>query len=98
VAVSWATSNRKSRLPHDWPTRRRAVLDRDAGICYLCGQPGADRVDHKTPGDDHSLANLGAVHDTNPPHCHRYKSSHEGAQARWKYSTERERETPPGML
>jgi 5-methylcytosine-specific restriction protein A len=54
------------------------VLKRDNGICYLCGEPGADTVDHIVPNDDHGLTNLAAVHDRVPPHCHRSKSSTEG--------------------
>lgn len=92
----WAGSTRKARLPDDWPRRVADIRARDKGICYLCGQPGADTVDHVRRGDDHSLANLAQVHDRNPPHCHRYKTSAEGNAAR-----ERERrpaETHPGVL
>jgi hypothetical protein len=73
--------NRKSRLPPDWRTRRLIVLKRDGGICYLCGEPGADTVDHVIPNDDNGLHNLKAVHDSAPPHCHRYKTSKEGTNA-----------------
>ncbi|HEX5522815.1 MAG TPA: hypothetical protein VFX53_05175 [Pedococcus sp.] len=58
------------------------ILERDQGICYLCGGAGADAVDHVRHGDDHRDHNLAAVHDANPPHCHRYKSSREGNAAR----------------
>lgn len=78
---AWYGSTRKQRLPKDWAARRLIVLRRDQGICYLCGQPGADTVDHVTPGDDHSLNNLKAVHDAVEPHCHRAKSSQEGHTA-----------------
>lgn len=78
---AWYGSTRKQRLPKDWTTRRLIVLKRDKGICYLCGQQGADTVDHIQQGDDHSLTNLAAVHDRVPPHCHRAKSSKEGLQA-----------------
>lgn len=78
---AWYGSTRKSRLPSDWSTRRLVVLKRDKGICHLCGEPGADTVDHVIAGDDHSLGNLKAVHDKVPPHCHRFKSSAEGHQA-----------------
>lgn len=78
----WQGSTRKERLPRDWATRRQIVLKRDRGICYLCGQPGADTVDHVIRGDDHSLTNLAAVHDRTPPHCHRDKTSKEAAYAR----------------
>lgn len=79
----WRDSTRRRRLPANWSaTVVRHVLARDAGICYLCGRPGADTVDHIEPGDDHRETNLAAVHDRNPPHCHRYKSSLEGNAAR----------------
>lgn len=58
------------------------VLKRDSGICYLCGEEGADTVDHIIAGDDHSLTNLAAVHDRTPPHCHRYKTSQDAHAAK----------------
>ena len=79
--VHWQGSTRAARLPKDWRTRREVVLRRDKGICYLCGQSGADTVDHIVPGDDHSLPNLASVHDRIAPHCHRLKSSNEGNEA-----------------
>ena len=78
----WVGSTRKSRLPSDWSTRRLIVLKRDKGVCYLCGQEGADTVDHVEAGDNHDLSNLKAVHDHATPHCHRYKSSQEGHEAK----------------
>ena len=78
----WVGSYRKQRLPRDWNTRRLIVLKRDQGVCYLCGQSGADTVDHVAAGDDHSLGNLKAVHDHVAPHCHRFKSSQEGHDAK----------------
>jgi 5-methylcytosine-specific restriction enzyme A len=97
----WAGSTRRGRLPTDWPDRVRRVKARDKGICYLCEQPGADTVDHIVPGDDHALTNLAAVHDRNPPHCHRAKSSAEGAAARKTkggyVSQRRPRERHPGI-
>ena len=74
----WVGSQRKQTLPKDWRTRRLIVLRRDKGICYICGEPNADRVDHIQPGEDHSLENLAPIHDASPPHCHRFKSSKEG--------------------
>ena len=79
---NWEGSDRASRLPPDWPQRKKQVWARDGDTCHLCHQPGADRIDHIQPGDNHDITNLGPVHDTNPPHCHRYKSSREGNTAR----------------
>jgi 5-methylcytosine-specific restriction endonuclease McrA len=76
-------------------------MTRDRGVCYLCGEPGADTVDHIVPGDDHSLPNLAAVHDRVAPHCHRAKSSREGTDARRVKGYLRQRRTPerhPGLL
>jgi 5-methylcytosine-specific restriction enzyme A len=70
----WEGSTRKQRLPQDWNTRRAIVLKKGGGVCYLCGGPNADTVDHIVEGDNHSLDNLAPVHDRNPPHCHRYKT------------------------
>lgn len=73
--------------PAGWAQDRQNVLARDRGICYLCGRPGADAVDHVVAqsrgGPDH-LDNYLAVHDRNPPHCHRAK-------------TNRDRALPPGL-
>jgi 5-methylcytosine-specific restriction protein A len=78
----WQGSTRKARLPADWQTRRLIVLRRDSGICWVCGRPGADEVDHRTPGDDHHLDNLAPIHQNVEPYCHRAKSSAEGNTAR----------------
>lgn len=75
----WEGSTRKNRLPPDWQRRRRNVLRRDRGICHVCGQAGADEVDHVIPGDDHSLGNLAAIH--HDP-CHLQKSLAEAREAR----------------
>lgn len=79
---AWQGSTRRSRLPSDWNTRRLIVLKRDKGICYVCGGPNADAVDHLIAGDDHSLGNLKAIHDHVEPHCHREKSTREGIEAK----------------
>lgn len=79
----WQGSTRRQRLPATWGREIvPRILARDGGVCYLCGQPGADAVDHKNRGDDHRDENLAAVHDNNFPHCHRRKSSREGNAAR----------------
>ena len=84
MPAPWANSNRASRLPIGWAAIRKAVLNRDQRICYLCGGPGADTVDHIRPGDDHSMSNLAAVHDWAPPHCHRRKTQADAAVTRAK--------------
>jgi 5-methylcytosine-specific restriction protein A len=98
--AGWNGSTRRSRLPSNWPALRTAVMRRDRGICYVCGGPGADTVDHVEQGDDHSMGNLAAIHDRNPPHCHRFKSAAEGhaglavQRAKGRHPAERN----PGLL
>lgn len=80
---AWRNSTRRSRLPVNWPELRRLARERNPQrICHLCGRPGGDALDHIRPGDDHSLENLDWAHDRAAPHCHRTKSSREGAAAR----------------
>jgi 5-methylcytosine-specific restriction enzyme A len=72
----WAGSDRRTRLPTDWPSRRRAVLERDGRRCYTCGG-AAGEVDHVRAGDDHRLENLAAICTA----CHKIKSAREGGIA-----------------
>ena len=95
--MAWETSDRRSRLPADWPQRRVTVLRRDGYRCQM-GYPGcsikATDVDHIVPGDDHSLPNLRAACSN----CHAKKSSREGntAQARIRALRRRPPEPHPG--
>jgi 5-methylcytosine-specific restriction endonuclease McrA len=88
------TSNRV--VPPDWDKRKRAVLERDARICHVCGHGDADEVDHlvnvarwqaeQMPGDPHDLDNLAAIHggscSTCGRRCHTEKTQAEAAHAR----------------
>jgi len=61
---------------------KRYVLRRDAGRCYVCGNDGADEVDHITPlfeGGGDALTNLGSIH-SDP--CHKRKTAREAARAK----------------
>lgn len=70
--MSWSTSDRRDRLPSDWPKRVAAVKRRARGRCEAthhapgCNGRGTD-CDHVEQGDDHSLGNLqwlsGPCHD-----------------------------------
>jgi 5-methylcytosine-specific restriction protein A len=84
VKVPWAGSTGHKRTSTaSWQRLRIQILDRDKRVCYVCGQPGADTVDHKKPvwkGGTDDPANLGAIHD-NP--CHRDKTAREASEARW---------------
>jgi len=79
---AWEGSDRRSRLPDNWESLRRDVLERDGGRCRWieggrrCNAPATD-VDHIRPGDDHSPSNLRSLCG---PH-HQVKSSREGAFA-----------------
>ena len=101
----WENSDRRQRLPADWPVIRRRILRRDGRRCTVrdaygvrCSEPATD-VDHVLAGDDHRDANLRSV-------CrwhHQRKSSREGAAARavqWRRNNRRFRrsEAHPGLV
>jgi 5-methylcytosine-specific restriction endonuclease McrA len=94
------TSEWRSRpLPKDWGRTRRRILRRDGGICYICGHPGANQVDHIIPvsaGGGEEDSNLAAIHE-HP--CHAAKTARE-ANARNPRAVSRKRtpEQHPGMI
>lgn len=99
--MSWEGSDRKSRLPSDWPRRRAEVKARAGGRCEVlmksgkrCHDKGTD-CDHVIPGDDHELSNLQWICDWH----HKQKSSREGHDAYAAQRAKRLRpETPhPGL-
>jgi 5-methylcytosine-specific restriction protein A len=52
-------------LGYAYQTKRGRILARDGGVCWICGLPGADTIDHLTPrarGGDSSDENLKAAH------------------------------------
>ena len=52
-------------MPRGWASRRISVLVRDNYMCYLCGLPGANSVDHVIPhaqGGSDGMENLKAAH------------------------------------
>ena len=55
----------------------RAQILAASNICGVCGQPGADAVDHKTPiargGAQYDPNNLQPVHHDVEPRCNRIK-------------------------
>lgn len=102
MSGGWKGSDRKQRLPADWPTLRMQVRIRSGGTCEVirdstktrCTNP-ADDCDHIIPGDDHSLENLRDI-------CrwhHKAKSSAEGnqAQAVIRQKAKRPPERHPGL-
>lgn len=82
-------TNRKERLPSDWATRRQIILKRHKTICHVCGETGADAVDHIIPGDDHSFENLRPIHQNVAnswgEYCHRTKTAKEGGAKPFKW-------------
>ncbi len=61
--MSWDTSDRRSRLPDDWPKRVAQVKRRSHGRCEaVVHDPGCDgrgrALHHVHQGDDHSLDTL----------------------------------------
>lgn len=64
MAVGWANSDRRERLPDDWYARRAIVRERAGGRCEAvlndgsrCPVQGSD-CDHRERGDNHELDNL----------------------------------------
>lgn len=80
----WSNSNRRDRLPPDWPKIRRRVMRRDQGMCQWELEDGtfclahATDVDHIKAGDDHRDENLRCLCSMH----HRRKSSSEGGAAK----------------
>jgi 5-methylcytosine-specific restriction enzyme A len=101
----WLGSDRRARLPADWPYRRARVLRRDGYRCTALSIYGercelrATDVDHIKPGDDHRETNLASLCTWH----HRRKSGAEGAAAAQRNRTKaqarfRRNETHPGRI
>lgn len=96
--MGWDTSDRRQRLPDDWPTRRQVVLTRDGHRCTWvvdgtrCPDPATD-VDHIVNNDDHSYDNLTSLC---APH-HRTKTAAEAAAGRRRSGIRRPTEPHPGL-
>lgn len=100
--MPWESSDRRSRLPPNWDSLRRAVLIRCGGRCEMLKKSGqrcwdkATDVDHIRAGDDNSLENLRGICTWH----HRKKSSAEGlaAQADLRSILHRPAEKHPGTI
>lgn len=87
---AWEGSNRRERLPANWPQLREQAHQRNPEhICHWCGLPGASDLDHKKVGDDHRIENLDWIHNRadydagrSRKNCHGEKTGREGAAAR----------------
>lgn len=68
-----------------WRQLKTRIIRRDAGICHLCGRPGADSADHLIPealgGPRWDPANLAAVHHNTGPRCNRIRGARTIEQA-----------------
>jgi hypothetical protein len=96
----WAGSNRAARLPPDWRDRRAEVFRIHGDICHMCGQSGADEIDHLVAGDDHRIEALAPIHGRRTvQRCHVRKSSSEGGKAAQARKPKRQRppEPHPGL-
>jgi 5-methylcytosine-specific restriction protein A len=103
----WRNSQRRERLPPDWPQICQAVREVYGTNCYQCGHDDASDTDHVNRGDDHRIENLRPIcgkqckqcADEHRTPCHVAKSSREGGQAAQaaKPKRAREPERHPGM-
>lgn len=62
--------------------RTRARILATTDVCWICGNPGADAVDHKVPlarGGTDDPSNLAPAHHDVAPYCNRVKSDREYA-------------------
>lgn len=84
--MPWETSDRRERLPADWPAIVARIKKRDGNRCRWilektkrrCPRDGT-QVDHRIPGDNHADSNLQLLCDFH----HGKKSAKEGHEARW---------------
>ncbi|QEQ94034.1 HNH endonuclease [Streptomyces phage Saftant] len=103
--AGWQGSDRRLRLPPDWPKIRARILRRDGHRCThrddygtRCSELATD-VDHIKPGDDHSESNLRSLCSWH----HGKKSGAEGgtaARKNWRRQDRKFRRTEdhPGLL
>lgn len=100
--MAWSSSDRKSRLPANWPFLRKAVLERCGGRCEVLKKDGsrcrdrATEVDHIVAGDNHHASNLRGICTWH----HARKSAMEGVEAKRKANEilYRAPETHPGLI
>lgn len=81
--MAWSTSDRRGRLPADWPKIRLIVGNRDGWRCQwryangtICGK-FANQVDHKKRGDSVDPRDLQMLCEEH----HNHKSATEGGEA-----------------
>lgn len=75
MSKSWremTQRERDGRRGHAWERKRAAVFAQHGDVCWLCGRPGADTVDHVLPlamGGTNELANLRPAHGKKRAYC-----------------------------
>lgn len=90
--MSWATSDRRQRLPANWPTIRAEVQRLAGNRCEAeehargCNGYGTD-ADHIISGDNHDVDNLQWL----SAECHKAKTARESAQRNHLRATMRRR-------
>lgn len=95
----WAGSNRRQRLPKNWPHLREQTKTRANGQCETalpdgrrCPDQGTD-CDHIVAGDNHELSNLQWLCKWH----HKQKSAREGQKAARRVSERHPKEKHPGL-
>lgn len=99
--LNWNSSDRRGRLPTNWPELRAKVRERAHGLCQAkhhvpeCDGIGTD-CDHIIAGDNHGLDNLQWL--SHP--CHKAKTEKENAErnARRARMRKHPKERFPGLL
>lgn len=80
----WRDSNRRALLPANWPQLRRDADLRNPGhVCWKCGRPGGEALDHKDGNPlNNDPANLDWIHDwrsvragRSEVNCHAFKTA-----------------------
>lgn len=105
MGKGWKGSDRRERLPKDWPAWVARVRARSGGFCEVpraskggkvCGRPANGGVDHIDRDKGESMINL---RDTCFFH-HSKKTAAEGnaAKAQKEASRYRDREDHPGLI
>ena len=101
--MAWEGSDRRDRLPSDWPVIRSKVLKRDGHRCVWILQKSKTRcpreateVDHIRAGDNHKMSNLRSLCEDH----HKLKTSLDNRRAKGKIKASRYRrpEEHPGRV